>query len=357
MPDGPWTKYQQPDIRTGSTASGSVNYAAQGVSNPPNGGQVADIANPEPNDGPWAKYAQAQAPPHPAMGTISAAPGSMPGDSMASKVENWARNVQHDLKYGTDTTGVGHVLKALGAHGLYSGNSEGVGDFMGSLPLGLAKMVQGGGEAGQGKILQGAKDVGGGALQAATIPASFAVPEAAEVAPRVAEKAVDLMPIPTARKAGRLFQEVMTAAQGKPISLTRTQPALERVAQLTDAGGPVMTAPNKLLLRSQTVNPIPYEEARDFYSNISNLSAADKLAANRPMKRAVGELREAFKQDIGDTAASAGKGAEYDKAMRMYHQAARNKEAAKTVGKYVIAPAIGIPAGYSALDYLLKLLK
>lgn len=39
-----------PDVHTGTTATRSGKYASQGVSNPPNGGQVTDVDNPEPND-------------------------------------------------------------------------------------------------------------------------------------------------------------------------------------------------------------------------------------------------------------------------------------------------------------------
>lgn len=100
------------------------------------------------------------------------------------KFGRWAENVSNDLKYGTDETGIGTVLKKMGAHGVYMGNSEGVGDFMASLPLGLLKSAKGttelapaviGGE--KGKTLQGLKDVVGGGLQAATIPAAFVAPE------------------------------------------------------------------------------------------------------------------------------------------------------------------------------------
>jgi hypothetical protein len=161
--------------------------------------------------------------------------------------------------------------------------------------------------------------------------------------------------IPTTSRAGKLFTEVMDAAKDKPVNLTRTQPALERVAQLTDAGAPVQTAPNKLLLRSQTISPLSYQDARDFYSNISNLSAQDKLGMNGPMKKAVGDLRVALKADIGDTAATVGKGPQYEKAMKQYQAAMRNKNAAKTVGNYAVktgATAAGLGAAYSVWDML-----
>jgi hypothetical protein len=103
--------------------------------------------------------------------------------SVGGKVERWARNVSEDLKYGTDLTGIGTVLKKMGAHGVYSGNTQAVGDFMGSLPLGLSKVLTGMGEVAQsGKRVQGAKDAVSGGLQAATIPSAFVAPEGAELA-------------------------------------------------------------------------------------------------------------------------------------------------------------------------------
>jgi hypothetical protein len=96
----------------------------------------------------------------------------------------WLENVSDDIKYGTDHTGVGSVLKSLGAHGVYRGAPEAVGDFMASLPLGILKAQKGsaeltpqvlGGE--KGHTWQGVKDLVGGGLQAIQIPASFSGPE------------------------------------------------------------------------------------------------------------------------------------------------------------------------------------
>src|SRR5580658_3734311 len=54
--------------------------------------------------------------------------------SLGGKLSRWAQNVADDIKYGTDVTGVGSVLKKLGAHGVYEGEPHAVGDFMASLP-------------------------------------------------------------------------------------------------------------------------------------------------------------------------------------------------------------------------------
>jgi ribosome recycling factor len=74
----------------------------------------------------------------------------------------------------------------MGNHGVYSGNSEALGDFMASLPLGLLKAGKGTTELApqviggpKGRTVQGLKDVIGGGLQAAQIPSAFVAPEAA----------------------------------------------------------------------------------------------------------------------------------------------------------------------------------
>jgi len=100
------------------------------------------------------------------------------------KIARWVDSVSNDIKYGTDETGIGTVLKKMGAHGVYSGNSEAVGDFMASLPLGLLKATKGGAEVTphvlggeKGKTWQGVKDLVGGGIQAVTMPAAFVAPE------------------------------------------------------------------------------------------------------------------------------------------------------------------------------------
>lgn len=106
--------------------------------------------------------------------TISATPKST---GIMDSLAKWTENVSNDVKYGTDTTGIGTVLKKMGAHGVYNGNSQAVGDFMASLPLGLLRTAKGVAEGSTGqpfnsaKMWQAAKDVIGGISQAATIPA------------------------------------------------------------------------------------------------------------------------------------------------------------------------------------------
>jgi hypothetical protein len=82
-----------------------------------------------------------------------------------------------DIRYGTDRTGIGSVLQKMGAHGVYEGVPERVGDFMASLPLGLLRATKGAAEITQpGQFGQGAKDIGAGALPAAQIPSQWSPP-------------------------------------------------------------------------------------------------------------------------------------------------------------------------------------
>jgi flagellar motility protein MotE (MotC chaperone) len=114
-------------------------------------------------------------------GTIG--PIQQPKTTMG-KLASWIDNVTSDLQDGGDRTGVGTVLQKLGAHGIDSGNSAAVGDFMASLPLGLLKAAKGGAEmvpsaigGEKGNTWRGVKDLVGGGLKAISEPAAFVAPE------------------------------------------------------------------------------------------------------------------------------------------------------------------------------------
>lgn len=233
----------------------------------------------------------------------------------------WTDNVASDIKYGTDLTGVGTVLQKMGAHGVYNGNSEAVGDFMASLPLGLLQATKGGAEITQpGKAWQGTKDIVGGVSQAGTIPLSFMGGPAGEV---VASGAATLggKVFGNAEKAGQLFNEVAAAAKDQPIQLTdEVYNALKNIKDLADTGarGTPKVA-SRLANRLNNVDEELYwEEARRFYSNISKLSANEYQNMSPQMQSAVGQLGRALGGVLRDTAATAGKGDEYAEAMQLW---------------------------------------
>jgi len=249
---------------------------------------------------------------------ISAAPKST---GWRDSVAKWTENVSNDIKYGTDVTGVGTVLKKMGAHGVYSGNPEAVGDYMASLPLGLLKATKGGAEVTQeGKTWQGTKDIAGGALQAAQIPAAFAGGPAAEGGAGAAANVTGKV-FGNVEKAGQLFNEVAAAAKDQPIQLTdEVYDALKNIKQLADAGAKgTPRVASKLANRLNNVDEELYwDEARRFYSNISRLSANEYSSMSPQMQAAIGRLGRSLGSVLNDTAASAGKSEQYAQAMELY---------------------------------------
>ena len=144
---------------------------------------------------------------------------------VAGKLERWADNVAYDLEHGTELTGIGHVLKSMGAHGVYNGNSQAVGDFMASLPLGILKAVKGAAELPQsGKRVQGAKDVASGALQASAMPSAFVAPEASEAASEGLDTAANAV-----TSGGRKAADAVSSGAGKVVNAVRKPFSLKRV--------------------------------------------------------------------------------------------------------------------------------
>lgn len=122
------------------------------------------------------------------QGVVSAVPGSMPGDSLPSKITLWAQQLRNDLMHGTENTDIGRLYKSIGGQPLAAEQGEKVGEFMGSPILGPLRMVQGASELPQsGLRWAGVKDTVGGALDAAQIPGGFiGTPEAGPLAGKLA---------------------------------------------------------------------------------------------------------------------------------------------------------------------------
>lgn len=148
--------------------------------------------------------------------------------------------------------------------------------------------------------------------------------------------------VPTRAKAGRIFQSVMEDAGPQPVNLTRSSEKLLRMSELSERGGGAMPAPAaKLLGRVEDGgrSPLTYGEARDFASNLSDLAANEKMGMNRQMRANLKQLSHTFNEDVGDAAAAAGRGSDYEKAMKMYSRAARLNNAADLVKKKALQAA------------------
>lgn len=280
---------------------------------------------------------------------ISAQPQST---GIRDSIARWSENVMNDIKNGTDVTGVGTILKKMGAHGVYSGAPEAVGDFMASLPLGLARATKGAAEITQsGKTLQGTKDIVGGGMQAATIPASFAGGAATEGAAGL---------IPNTERAGAALNEVMGAAKNIPVDLSATGDAALKAAKLAESGGSMPKVIRDFLRRATDPEkgPMTYEEARDFYSNATRLSADEAGRLTGVMKKQLTDFTVALKEATREAAARAGKGQKFDQAMKEYRNAIQLKDAKEKITEMAkdALTKVVIPtgAGYAILKNLAK---
>lgn len=156
--------------------------------------------------------------------------------------------------------------------------------------------------------------------------------------------------VPTAAKAGAKFQSVMGAAKNVPVDIEAPGQVALRVQQMAERGGAMPLAVRKFLNRVTDPNKgeLTYEEARDFASNLSRLSADETRRLAPAMRRELANLRVSLNESVGKAAESAGKGAEYKSAMSEYAQAMRIKDAmesfvagAKKAAPYATAAGVG----------------
>lgn len=131
--------------------------------------------------------------------------------------------------------------------------------------------------------------------------------------------------IPRTARAATKFQRVATAAKGVPVNVEGPGQVALRIQQLAERGGTEPRVVSKFLRRVTDPKqaPMAFDEGRDFYSNISRLSADEYGRLTAPIQREVGNLRAALNTSLQDSAQTVGKGAEYAGAMKEYAQAAK----------------------------------
>lgn len=252
----------------------------------------------------------------------------LPGESIGpaeSGPAAYLKRLEGNVRYGGDSTVGGWLLKKLGAQGTDVGAQAGTQEQnLASPVLGGIRAVRGGAEVLTGNPIQGAKDYVAGGLQAASLPLQFMGGPELNAASEVPGKVAGA--IPSTERAGKAFQDVMSAAKNKPVPITdELSGALSRYQELVDRGGSQSLSVRKLMNRITDPNasPITYGEARDFASNISRLSADEYMRLTPQMKQQVGAIRVALNNAVGQAAESAGKGAQYQSAMKEYAKGAQ----------------------------------
>lgn len=145
--------------------------------------------------------------------------------------------------------------------------------------------------------------------------------------------------LPSSARAGQRFESIMGQAKDIPVQMTNTVPELQRANELVERGGTALKPITDLTNRINMISPPTYGELRDYYPNMSRLSADEANKLKPTMRRQVGATSAAMNQDIRGALEPIGQADEYDKAMQEYGNAARNKSALKTAAKYGIAGA------------------
>jgi len=315
----PWEKYRKPTPTSAGTRPWT-RYASQPAAKPAE------------------QQAQAKARFKPIGDVRAAQTGAVP----------WLEDVERDLRGGGGRTIAGRTLGRMqgderGYAGLESGVSKGQAEFLGSVPLGAAKTAQGAAEYWGGHPVRGGLKALGGIAQMATVPSAF-------VAPPGAGRALEA--IPNAERAAQMLASVEQSAGLLPVNLSRSAEPLLRIKDLADRGGTMPTAVRKLLLRATEPNarPLTFSELKDFYSNVTSLTAKEKMTLNPTMRRAVGLAAAALKQDLAATAAQVGKSADYLKGMGEYASAMKLQRTAGELGKWLIrAGGVGATAELARL--------
>lgn len=167
--------------------------------------------------------------------------------------------------------------------------------------------------------------------------------------------------VPTTTKAGVKFQQVMSAAQHVPIDTNAPGQVALRINQLAERGGSMPMAVRKFLGRitDPSKAQMTYEEARDFASNISRLSANEYQRLTPVIAREVANLRVALNDAVAKGAEQAGKLPEYRAAMKEYAQAMRIRDAVDAAvegAKRSVPYATAAGAGYWLTSKLRRML-
>lgn len=236
-----------------------------------------------------------------------------PGATFGDKIGNAARmlgDVGVGLAKGVAESGAG-ILERAGTYGVIPGIAPGLHGVFG-------------GEEDRNPTFRRVEE----AMTATNTPQRVGkvLENVAEVAlPTGAGGKAAMEAFPTVAKAGAKFQEVMGAARHIPVDITNPGNVALRISELADRGGSMPMAVNKFLRRVTDPDkaPMAYEEARDFASNISRLSANEFQRLTPAVAREVAELRVALNKAVGEAAAKAGKGREYAAAMTEYGRAKR----------------------------------
>lgn len=160
----------------------------------------------------------------------------------------------------------------------------------------------------------------------------------------------------------KFLQAAADKAATQAVTLSpETNKLVDEIMQQDASGNPAPGVIKKLLerlgpnpnsLAGAEPGPLTYPEARNFQSNASRLSAAEKLDDKGSMKALMAKFSKSFGQDVSSAADDAGVGTLHRAGMQQYATASSRDKILSTVGKAALA-STGIGgsaiAGYELL--------
>lgn len=164
--------------------------------------------------------------------------------------------------------------------------------------------------------------------------------------------------IPSASRAGAALGEVKTVAGSVPIDMSAVgDTALDLYTQ-SQRGATLPKVVRDFVNRATKpdADPITYDEAKDFQSNVSRLSANERMNLNPNTQRLLGQLNANLKDSLQDAADTVDKGQQFTQAMQEYHHAMQLRgltdEAKQILWKAALG-GVGVGAGSAILKAVL----
>jgi hypothetical protein len=137
--------------------------------------------------------------------------------------------------------------------------------------------------------------------------------------------------LPSGLKAGAsaAFDAASEAAGSNPVSAEGAGQAALGAQEMQQAGRTMPRVMQRFLSRVTAPNaePLSYDEARQYYSAASELSANEKAAITPAMRRQLNQFKSALGDAISQTADQAGVGQQYQQGMGDYRTAKRMEDA------------------------------
>lgn len=158
--------------------------------------------------------------------------------------------------------------------------------------------------------------------------------------------------LPSMERAGATIGRVTQKAKNVPVNMTEAGNKTMRAMELTERGSSKIKPVTDLFKRLVDPNKgdMTFEEARDFYSSITKLSARDISRLNGPMRKAVVEIRNTFNEAMGEAAGQVGQKETYKSAMKEYARAARLHNLTEKLKKYALPAGVGVGVAHYGID-------